>query len=62
MENIFWVGLLIIILFLLIRYRALEQKIKSYEEYDEVEELQALKISILKIENELNYIKEKYGS
>jgi hypothetical protein len=62
MENIFWVGLLIIILFLLIRYRALEQKIKSYEEYDEVEELQALKKSILKIENELNYIKEKYGS
>ncbi|MBC8479985.1 MAG: hypothetical protein ISQ80_03600 [Candidatus Actinomarina sp.] len=62
MENIFWVGLLIIILFLLIRYRALEQKIKSYEEYDEVEELQALKRSILKIENELNYIKEKYGS
>lgn len=62
MENIFWSGLLIIILFLLIRYRALEQKIKSYEEYDEVEELQALKRSILKIENELNYIKEKYGS
>ena len=62
MENIFWVGLLIIILFLLIRYRALEQKIKSYEEYDEVEELQALKRSILKIENELNYLKEKYGS
>ena len=62
MENIFWVGLFIIILFLLIRYRALEQKIKSYEEYDEVEELQALKRSILKIENELNYIKEKYGS
>lgn len=62
MENIFWVGLLIIILFLLIRYRALEQKIKSYEEYDEVKELQALKRSILKIENELNYIKEKYGS
>ncbi len=62
MENIFWVGLLIIILFLLIRYRALEQKIKSYEEYDEVEELQALKRSILKIENELNYIKEKYES
>jgi hypothetical protein len=62
MENIFWLGLLIIILFLLIRYRALEQKIKSYEEYDEVEELQALKKSILKIENELNYIKEKYGS
>ena len=62
MENIFWVGLLIIILFLLIRYRALEQKIKSCEEYDEVEELQALKKSILKIENELNYIKEKYGS
>lgn len=62
MENIFWVGLLIIILFLLIRYRALELKIKSYEEYDEVEELQALKRSILKIENELNYIKEKYGS
>ena len=62
MENIFWVGLLIIILFLLIRYRALEQKIKSYEEYDEVEELQALKRSILKLENELNYIKEKYGS
>jgi hypothetical protein len=62
MENIFWLGLLIIILFLLIRYRALEQKIKSYEEYDEVEELQALKRSILKIENELNYIKEKYGS
>ena len=62
MENIFWVGLLIIILFLLIRYRALEQKIKSYEEYDEVEELQALKRSILKIETELNYIKEKYGS
>jgi hypothetical protein len=62
MENIFWVGLLIIILFLLIRYRALEQKIKSYEEYDEVEELRALKRSILKIENELNYIKEKYGS
>ena len=62
MENIFWLGLIIIILFLLIRYRALEQKIKSYEEYDEVEELQALKRSILKIENELNYIKEKYGS
>ena len=62
MENIFWLGLLIIILFLLIRYRALEQKIKSYEEYDEVEELRALKRSILKIENELNYIKEKYGS
>jgi hypothetical protein len=62
MENIFWLGLLIIILFLLIRYRALEQKIKSYEEYDEVQELQALKKSILKIENELNYIKEKYGS
>ena len=62
MENIFWLGLIIIILFLLIRYRALEQKIKSYEEYDEVEELQALKRSILKLENELNYIKEKYGS
>jgi len=42
MENIFWVGLLVIIFFLLLRYRSLETKNK--------------------IESELNYIKEKYGS
>ena len=61
MENIFWVGLLIIIIFLLIRYRILEMKIKSFENYDKVEQLQDLKKSINKIENELKYIKDKYG-
>ena len=61
MENIFWVGLLIIIIFLLIRYRILEMKIKSFENYDKVEQLQDLKKSINKIETELNYIKDKYG-
>jgi hypothetical protein len=62
MENIFWVGLLIIIVFLLIRYRLLETKIKLYENFDKVEEIKVLKKSINKIESELNYIKEKYGS
>ena len=62
MENIFWVGLLIIIVFLLIRYRSLETKIKLYENLDKVEEIKVLKKSINKIESELNYIKEKYGS
>ena len=62
MENIFWVGLLIIIIFLLIRYRILEMKIKSFENYDKVEQLQDLKKSINKIETELKYIKDKYGS
>ncbi|OUX07143.1 MAG: hypothetical protein CBE04_00655 [Acidimicrobiaceae bacterium TMED244] len=61
MENIFWVGLLIIIIFLLIRYRILEMKIKSFENYDKVEQLQDLKKSINKIETELKYIKDKYG-
>jgi hypothetical protein len=61
MENIFWVGLLIIIIFLLIRYRVLEMKIKSFENYDKVEQLQDLKKSINKIETELKYIKDKYG-
>ena len=62
MENIFWVGLLIIIVFLLIRYRSLETKKKLYENFDKVEEIKVLKKSINKIESELNYIKEKYGS
>lgn len=62
MENIFWVGLLVIIFFLLLRYRSLETKIKLYENFDKVEEIKALKESINKIESELNYIKEKYGS
>ena len=61
MENIFCVGLLIIIIFLLIRYRILEMKIKSFENYDKVEQLQDLKKSINKIETELKYIKDKYG-
>jgi len=61
MENIFWVGLLIIIIFLIIRYRILEMKIKSFENYDKVEQLQDLKKSINKIETELKYIKDKYG-
>ena len=61
MENIFWVGLLIIIIFLLIRFRILEMKIKSFENYDKVEQLQDLKKSINKIETELKYIKDKYG-
>ena len=61
MENIFWVGLLIIIIFLLIRYRILEMKIKSFENYDKVEQLQDLKKSINKIETELKYLKDKYG-
>ena len=61
MENIFWVGLLIIIIFLLIRYRILEMKIKSFENYDKVEQLQDLKKTINKIETELKYIKDKYG-
>ena len=61
MENIFWVGLLIIIIFLLIRYRILEMKIKAFENYDKVEQLQDLKKSINKIETELKYIKDKYG-
>lgn len=61
MENIFWVGLLIIIIFLLIRYRILEMKIKSFENYDKVEQLQDLKKSINKIETELKHIKDKYG-
>ena len=61
MENIFWVGLLIIIIFLLIRYRVSEMKIKSFENYDKVEQLQDLKKSINKIETELKYIKDKYG-
>ncbi len=61
MENIFWVGLLIIIIFLLIRYRILEMKIKSFENYDKVEQLQDVKKSINKIETELKYIKDKYG-
>lgn len=61
MENIFWVGLLIIIIFLLFRYRVLEMKIKSFENYDKVEQLQDLKKSINKIETELKYIKDKYG-
>lgn len=62
MENIFWVGLLIIIIFLLVRYRILEMKIKNYENYDEVEQLDELKKSINKIETELKYIKDKYRS
>tara|TARA_B100000902_G_scaffold26995_1_gene32525 strand:- start:482 stop:670 length:189 start_codon:yes stop_codon:yes gene_type:complete len=62
MENIFWVGLLIIIIFLLVRYRILEMKIKNYENYDEVEQLDDLKKSINKIETELKYIKDKYRS
>ena len=62
MENIFWIGLLIIIVFLLISYRSLETKIKLYENFDKVEEIKVLKKSIDKIESELNYIKEKYGS
>lgn len=61
MENIFWLGLLLIIIFLLIRYRILEMKIKSFENYDKVEQLQDLKKSINKIETELKYIKDKYG-
>ena len=62
MENIFWVGLLTIIIFLLVRYRILEMKIKNYENYDEVEQLDELKKSINKIETELKYIKDKYRS
>ena len=62
MENIFWVGLLVIIFFLLLRYRSLETKIKLYENLDKVEEIKVLKESINKIESELKYIKEKYGS
>ena len=62
MENIFWVGLLVIIFFLLLRYRSLETKIKLYENFDKVEKIKVLKESINKIESELNYIKEKYGS
>lgn len=62
MENIFWLGLLVIIAFLLIRYRSLEKKIKTYDDYEEIQELQELKKSINKIENELNYIKDKYRS
>ena len=57
MENIFWVGLLVIIFFLLLRYRSLETKIKLYENFDKVEEIKVLKESINKIESELNYIK-----
>jgi hypothetical protein len=56
------VGLLVIIFFLLLRYRSLETKIKLYENFDKVEEIKVLKESINKIESELNYIKEKYGS
>ena len=69
MENIFWVGLLIIIIFLLIRYRILEMKIKSFENYDKVEQLQDLKkrkfylfdmvVSNLKTE-ELIVLKQRY--
>lgn len=62
MENIFWVGLIVIIVFLLIRYRTLENKIQLYKDFDKVEEIQALKKSINKIESELNYINEKYRS
>lgn len=36
-------------------------KIKSFENYDKVEQLQDLKKSINKIESELKYIKDKYG-
>ncbi len=49
-------------IFLLLRYRSLETKIKLYENFDKVEEIKVLKESINKIESELNYIKEKYGS
>jgi hypothetical protein len=62
MENIFWVGLIAIIVFLLIRYRSLENKIKLYNEFDKVREINDLKKSINKIETELRYIKEKYRS
>jgi hypothetical protein len=62
MENIFWVGLIAIIVFLLIRYRSLENKIKLYNEFDKVREINDLKKSINKIETELKYIKEKYKS
>jgi hypothetical protein len=62
MENIFWVGLIAIIVFLLIRYRSLENKIKLYNEFDKVREIKDLKKSINKIETELKYIKEKYRS
>jgi hypothetical protein len=62
MENIFWVGLIAIIVFLLIRYRSLENKIKLYNEFDKVREIKDLKKSINKIETELRYIKEKYRS
>ena len=62
MENIFWVGLIAIIVFLLIRYRSLENKIKLYNEFDKVTEIKDLKKSINKIETELRYIKEKYRS
>jgi hypothetical protein len=62
MENIFWVGLIAIIVFLLIRYRSLENKIKLYNEFDKVREINDLKKSINKIETELKYIKEKYRS
>jgi hypothetical protein len=62
MENIFWVGLIAIIVFLLIKYRSLENKIKLYNEFDKVREIKDLKKSINKIETELRYIKEKYRS
>ena len=62
MENIFWVGLLVIIVFLLLRYRTLEKNLKIYEDFDKVEEIQSLKKSLNKIESELNYINEKYRS
>lgn len=62
MENIFWVGLIVIIVFLLIRYRILENKIQLYKDFDKIEEIEALKKSINKIESELNYINEKYRS
>ena len=62
MENIFWVGLLVIIVFLLLKYRTLEKKLKIYEDFDKVEEIQSLKKSLNKIESELNYINEKYRS
>ncbi|MGI9571961.1 MAG: hypothetical protein ACR2L5_01415 [Candidatus Actinomarinaceae bacterium] len=62
MENIFWIGLIVIIVFLLIRYRILENKIQLYKDFDKIEEIEALKKSINKIESELNYINEKYRS
>ena len=61
MENIFWVGLLIIIVFLLIRYRSLETKIKLYENFDKVEEIKVLKKVSIRLKVNLTILKKNTG-